>query len=115
MKINGVDTSTQNAGTYGLKSWDEKTWEGKDRKEQPGAKLTHAKIIYAFEGGFQGEAEAQLLMAYRDDTYAIFNGWQRMTGRLGDRSGSFVIEVQGVFENGAAKSNWKILPGLGTG
>jgi hypothetical protein len=102
-------------GTYGIKAWDEKTWDGKDRKEQPGAKLTHAKVTFNFQGDFEGEGNVHYLMAYRDDTYATFVGLQQMVGRLGNRSGSFVVTVNGVFENGAAKSTWTIVPGSGTG
>jgi Protein of unknown function (DUF3224) len=108
-------TSTRAKGTYGIKKWEEKTWDGKDRKEQPGAKLTHANVIFTFQGDFEGEAAVHYLMSYRDDTYATFVGLQQMTGRLADRSGSFVVKVDGVFENGAAKSTWTIIPGSGSG
>ena len=108
-------TATRAKGSYGIKAWDEKTWDGKDHKDQPGAKLTHAKITFTFTGDFEGEAQIQYLMDYRDDSYATFVGLQRFTGRLGDRSGSFDTMVNGVFENGAAKSTWSIVPGSGTG
>lgn len=108
-------TNTRAKGTYGIKAWDEKTWDGKDHKEQPGAKLTHAKITFTFEGDMKGEAQIHLLMDYRDDTYATIVGLQRFTGKLGDRTGSFDMTVNGVFENAAAKSTWSIILGSGTG
>jgi hypothetical protein len=113
--MNRTATMTRAKGTYGIKAWDEKTWDGKDHKKQPGAKLTHAKITFTFQGDFEGEAQVQFLMDYRDDSYATFVGLQRFTGRLGDRTGSFDTTVNGVFENGAAKSTWSIIPGSGTG
>ena len=106
---------TKATGTYGIKSWREQTWEGKDHKEVSGTKLTHAHIVYTFEGDFTGEGEIQLLMAYLDDANATFTGWQRMVGRLGDLDGSFVMKVEGKYENGAASSTWTVIPGMGSG
>src|SRR6185503_19803772 len=91
--------STHSKGTYGLKSCEEKTWDGKDYKEANGAKLTHAKIVYTFEGDFVGEGKSQLLMTYRDDANATYVGLQVMEGHLGDRSGTFIAQVVGKFEN----------------
>jgi hypothetical protein len=108
-------TTTHATGTYGIKSWDEKTWDGKDRKEQPGAKLTHAVIVQTFQGDFEGEGTGHLVMTYRDDTYATYVGLQHMVGRLGDRSGSFVLKHDGVFEGGEARTTLTIVPGSGTG
>lgn len=105
----------QAEGTYGIKSWDEKTWDGVDHKEAQGAKLTHADVVFTFQSGFEGEARAQSLMTYRDDGSAVYVGLQEMTGRLGDKSGSFVMDVQGAYENGAATSSWTVIPGTGTG
>lgn len=108
-------TTTHAEGTYGIKSWDEKTWDGEAYTERKGAKLTHAKIVYTFDGDFKGEGEVQLLMSYRDETYATFVGFQRMDGTLGDLKGTFIAQVTGLFEEGAAKSEWTILSGSGTG
>jgi|SRR5579859_402034 len=102
-------------GTFEVKGWDEKTWDGKQWNEQAGPKLTHANVTQVFHGGIEGESVVQFLMAYRDDSYATFVGLQQITGRIGARSGSFVLEVSGVFENGAAKSNWSVVGGSGTG
>jgi hypothetical protein len=106
---------TQAKGTYGVKSWDEKTWDGKDRKEQPGAKLTHAKIVHDFHGDIKGEGRVQYVMSYLDDANATFTGLLQINGQIGERSGTFVVLVNGVFENGAAKSTWTVIPGSGTG
>ena len=107
--------SVQVTGTYGIKAWDEKTWDGKDRAEQPGAKLTHAVVTFTFQGGIEGEGNVHYLMTYRDDANATYVGLQQIVGRLGDRSGSFVTLVNGVFEDGAATSTWSVVPGSGTG
>jgi len=115
MNQKGTGTKMRATGNYGIKSWNEKTWDGKDRKEQPGAKLTHAIVVFDFHGDIEGEAKVQFLMSYRDDTFATFVALQQITGRIGNRSGSFVTQVNGTFENGAAKSTWTVVPGSGTG
>ena len=38
-----------------------------------------------------------------------------VTGSIGDKEGSFVLQDVGTFENGVAKGRWTILPGLGSG
>jgi hypothetical protein len=108
-------TSTHLKGTYRLKSWDEKTWDGKPYTERKGAKLTHAVITYAMQGGFEGEGHAQLVMSYRDEANATYVGLQEMVGKIGDRSGTFVCKVDGGYAGGEAKSTWEIIPGSGTG
>jgi hypothetical protein len=101
-------------GTYALKGWEEKTWDGRDHKDVHGAKLTHAKITYALQGGFEGEGHAQLVMTYQDDANATFVGLQQMVGKIGNRSGTFVCKVDGSYAGGEAKSTWEIVPGSGT-
>ncbi len=115
MDSKSVGVKTRASGTYGLKSWDEKTWDGKDHKAEHGAKLTTARVVLTFQGDIEGEADVHFEMVYRDDTYATYVGLQRITGRIGNRSGSFVTTASGVFENGAASSTWSIVPGSGTG
>jgi hypothetical protein len=108
-------SNTHLKGTYGLKGWDEKTWDGKPYKERKGAKLTHAVITYTMQGGFEGEAHSQLVMSYRDEANANYVGLQEMVGKIGDRSGTFVCKVDGAYAGGEAKSTWEIIPGSGTG
>lgn len=106
---------TQAKGTFEIKSWDEKTWDGKDWKERAGAKLTRAQITTAYQGDLEGEGQTQLLLVYRDDNIASYTGLEQITGRLGDRSGSFVLQINGVFEEGAAKTTWVVVARSGTG
>ncbi len=102
-------------GTYDIKSWDEKTWDGKDHKAVKGAKLTHAVVKHGFFGGIEGEGTVQYEMAYRDEANVTFVGLLQITGQIGDQKGSFVAKIEGGYENGAASSTWTIIPGSGTG
>jgi len=103
--------STHATGTFEFKSWDEKPYSEIDG----GPKLTHASVANMFRGDIEGEGKLAYLMMYPDDTSATFVGMERVVGRVGDRSGSFVLQHRGTFENGAAKGTVSVLPGSGTG
>jgi hypothetical protein len=96
---------------FAIKSWDEKPYsEGQD---QP--KLTRASVTKTFTGDIEGEGQADYLMMYRSDGTAAFVGLERITGRVGSKSGSFVLQRTGVFENGLAKESYSVIPGSATG
>src|SRR5260221_14041458 len=105
--------STHATGNFEVKGWDEKTWDGKLYSEVPGPKLTHAVVTQTFHGDLEGEAAVQYLMTY-SDIRANFVGLQQVVGRIGKRSGSFVLEVSGTFENGKISGTWSVVPGSGT-
>ncbi len=96
---------------FAIKSWDEKPYsEGPD---QP--KLTRASVTKTFTGDVEGEGQVEYLMMYRSDGSAAFVGLERIVGRIGDKSGSFVLQRTGVFEDGKAKESYSVVPGSGTG
>jgi hypothetical protein len=77
--------------------------------------LTQATVSEELEGGIAGEASISYLMTYRSDEIASFVGMVRFTGRVGERSGSFVMQETGTLEGGVAMGHWTILPGSSTG
>jgi rifampin ADP-ribosylating transferase len=54
-------------------------------------------------------------MMYRIDGTAAFVGLERVVGRIGDKSGSFVLQRTGAFEGGQAKESYAVIPGSATG
>jgi hypothetical protein len=54
-------------------------------------------------------------MMYRSDGTASFVGLERFAGRLGGKSGSFVLQRTGVFEGGQAKESYAVVPDSATG
>ena len=96
---------------FAIKSWDEKPYsEGKDLP-----KLTRASVHKTFTGDVEGEGQVEYLMMYRADGSATFVGLERVTGRIAGKSGSFVLQRTGVFENGQAKESYSVVPGSGSG
>jgi hypothetical protein len=103
--------STHAKGTFEVKGWDEKPYEEISGE----AKLTRASVKEAFEGDIVGESTVEYLMAYADASFATFVGLRRVVGQIGDRTGSFVLQASGTFENNLAKATWSVVPGSGTG
>lgn len=96
---------------FAIKSWDEKPYsEGTD---QP--KLTRASVAKTFTGDIEGEGHVEYLMMYRTDGTASFVGIERIIGRIGNKSGSFVLQRVGSFEDGHAKESYTVIPGSATG
>jgi len=54
-------------------------------------------------------------MMYRADGSAAFVGLERIVGRIAGKAGSFVLQRTGVFEGGAAKESYFVIPGSATG
>jgi hypothetical protein len=54
-------------------------------------------------------------MMYRTDGTATFVGIERISGKIGGKAGSFVLQRTGVFEGGQAKETYSVIPGSGTG
>jgi hypothetical protein len=96
---------------FEFKNWDEKPYSEIDG----GLKLTSASVTNSFQGDIEGEGTLTYLMSYLEDGSVPFIGLERVVGRVGDRSGSFVLQHSGTFEGGAAKATWFVVPGSGTG
>jgi hypothetical protein len=96
---------------FAIKSWDEKPYsEGQDLP-----RLTRATVVKTFTGDIEGESQVDYLMMYRSDGSAAFLGLERVVGRIGGKTGSFVLQRTGVFENGQAKESYSVIPGSATG
>jgi len=98
-------------GRFAIKSWDEKPYSEGDGLP----KLTKASVEKTFTGDLEGEGHVEYLMMYRSDGSAAFVGLERITGRIGEKTGTFVLQRIGVFENGEAKENYSVVPGSATG
>jgi hypothetical protein len=96
---------------FAIKNWDEQAYsEGQDLP-----RLTRATVTRSFTGDIEGEGQVEYLMMYRSDGSATFVGLERVTGRIGARSGTFVLQRTGVFEGGQAKESYSVIPGSATG
>jgi hypothetical protein len=99
-------------GIFKIEGWDESAYS----EQEDGRKLTQASVKQSFSGEIEGEGSVKWLMCYRPDQTAEFVGLQRIDGRLGGRSGSFVLlQTDGSFDGTEAKGQLSVVPGSGTG
>ncbi len=103
--------STTAQGTFELKNWD----KSPTTRWEVSAKLTHATVTQTYQGDIEGEGIIDYLMAYTSESAASFVGLERIVGRIGDRSGTFVLQHTGTFADGIASVNYSVVPGSGTG
>lgn len=94
-------------GAFRVMGWEEGPYDD----VQGAPTLARAAVTHELSGDIDGEASIMYLMSYAPDTSASLVGLVRVTGKIGDREGSFVARDIGKFENGEAKGYWTILDG----
>ena len=97
--------------TADVTGWDERNYD-----EPEGLpRLAEMKIGNAYRGNLEATGSSRGQMVYRDDEHAEFTGLERVSGRLGDRAGTFVVRTGGVYDSGVVTYDWTIVPGSATG
>jgi hypothetical protein len=104
--------STRATSTFKIEGWEESPYA----EFEDGGKLTRASVKQAISGDIEGEGAVEWLMCYRPDETADFVGLERISGRLGDRSGSFVLlQTAGTFDGKEAAGDLSVVPGAASG
>ena len=102
--------------TYGASKFEVTKWDEKPYYEKAGElKLTHASVEKTFHGDIEGKSTLEYVMAYPTNGTTSFVGIEHVQGRLGKRSGSFVIQHTGTDDGAEATGEWHVVPGSGTG
>ena len=83
--------------------------------ESGGPVLNLIRIRERFSGDIEAISVVRALQALRADRSARMTTLQRVTGRLGGREGSFVLEGRGNVRDGRIEVSWSVVPGSGTG
>lgn len=97
--------------SFSLTSWDEKPYN-----ELPGElKMTRSSVAYAYQGDIEGVSTLDYLMVYREDDSGSFVGLERVIGRVGGRSGSFVLQHTGTFNKNDVNGTFFVVPRSGSG
>lgn len=84
--------------------------------EEPGEgpKLVEIRVKERFIGDIEGEGVVRFLQAIEADGSASFVGIERVTGRIGDRHGTFLLQDAGTLEGSTVSGEWLVIPGSGT-
>jgi hypothetical protein len=94
-----------------IKSWDEKPY----REFDDGRKLARAHVeLQGTEEGAELDATWEAVLYYAADGTSTYVGQMEASGRLGDRSGSFVMQGNGTFDGTRARIESIVVPGSGT-
>jgi hypothetical protein len=85
--------------------------------EQPadGPALVRVHVVEGFSGDIEGEGVAQFLQTTRGVDEASFVGVERVTGKIGGMSGTFVLQDQGTLKGTTVSGTWFVVPGSATG
>ena len=67
------------------------------------------------EESFSGDSTVEFLQAARADEPASFVGIERVTGELGGRRGTFLLQDAGTVQDNIVSGDWFVIPGSGTG
>jgi hypothetical protein len=102
--------ATHATGTFEVTSWNEERYLETDE----GIGLSRATVTQRFSGDITGDGSVEYLMAYRENGGADVIGLQRVVGRIGDRRGSFVLQVTGAFDGKEVHATWFVVDGTGT-
>jgi hypothetical protein len=95
------------------------TFTIKDWKDEPsehlggGTKLTRTKATQSYQGSIAGEGAVEYLMCAGGDGVTYFSGFERISGTLDSKAGSFIIHHVGTFA-GDPRSAWTVVTGSGT-
>lgn len=99
-------------GTFRTRSWDEVPVH----EIEDGPKISRATVVNDYSGDMQGEGTLAYLLLYTLDGPVTFIGLERVVGRIGSRTGSVVLEHEGVFSSEAGvRGTLVVVPGAGTG
>ena len=97
-------------GTFEITGMHEDPWH----QGEAGPRLTRAGGSQRFSGDLEGEGLVEWLACYANGG-AHLVGLQRIDGRVGERSGSVVIEATSDHDGKQSSGTWRILDGTGSG
>jgi hypothetical protein len=80
-----------------------------------GPALSRIHVEESFAGDITGAGAVEFLQAARADGTASFVGIERVTGAIGGRAGTFLLQDQGTVTGGVVEGEWFVVPASGTG
>jgi hypothetical protein len=96
--------------TFEVTDWNEEPFDEATKV----AKVTCAKVSKNYSGDITGSSFTEWLMAYGEDGTATFVGLERISGAVGGKRGSFVVQHIGRYEEGAATAHLQVVAGSGS-
>jgi Protein of unknown function (DUF3224) len=109
-------TATSGDSIHATGKIDVKTYEP-TTYDQPaeGPALVRIHVVEDFSGDIEGEGVAEFLQTTRGEEEASFVGVERVSGGIGGKSGTFILQDQGTVKGMTVSGTWFVVPGSGTG
>jgi hypothetical protein len=79
-----------------------------------GPVLTRIHVEETFSGDINGDGAVEFLQSANADGSASFVGIERVTGEIGGRRGSFLLQDAGTVAGNVVSGDWFVIPGSGT-
>ncbi len=99
------------SATFTTDSWEETAYD----EPTDGPKLSRATVRKTFSGEITGESQTELLLSQGTEGNAAYVALERLTVRLGDRTGGFVLQHCAAHGGADPLAMWRVVPGSGTG
>ena len=80
-----------------------------------GPALTRIHVEESFSGDIAGDGVVEFLQAAGADGAASFVGIERVSGSVGGRAGTFLLQDAGTVDANIVSGDWFVIPGSGTG
>ena len=80
-----------------------------------GPALTRIHVEESFSGDITGDGVVEFLQAAGADGSASFVGIERVTGHIGGRQGTFLLQDAGTVAGNIVSGDWFVIPQSGTG
>lgn len=99
---------------FEITGWDATPYD----EQEDGPKLARVAVKKVFRGEIEGESTAELLTCQGADGSAAYVAIERVTARIGERAGTFVLQHHAIHDSAApasSKAVGTVVPGSGTG
>lgn len=80
-----------------------------------GPQMNEIRVTETFKGDIEGVGVVRFLQALRSDGSASFLGFERVTGTLAGREGTFLLQDEGTLVGDRVEGRWFVVAGSGTG
>ncbi len=96
---------------FEITAWQEGAYD--EAEGTPGTSATEARAAYT--GDLEGEGSVRALTVHGAGDAVAYLWQERFTGRLGDRTGTFVLQGGGTWADDTARYRLTVAPGSATG
>ena len=106
-----TEQRTRATGKITVKSYEPAPYD----EPADGPTLSRIHVEETFSGDIEAEGVVDFLQAQMANGSASFVGIERVTGSLGQRLGSFLLQDQGTVSGSTVSGEWFVVPGSGSG